>query len=472
MEIRLNIWGIYYSRPDFAEIGEPMFAVNAMQRNVRLCFAILLVAAIVRTTDAQEQGIDPAKAKQYFDEARTICQRDGGKLWGKSLCGPMLFVDPDTRSVIANQADAEGRLIAEGGLFVAKLPPEISIANTAMTWAGVHWTTIMWPLPESPTARVRLMMHELFHRIQDDVGLPPSNPPNAHLGTLEGRFWLELEWRALQQALARANSSPAERRRAVEDALLFRLHRRALFPKAAQEERELEMNEGLAEYTGYKLRGTGDAATATAIIARLTTAESGEAFSRSFAYVSGPAYGMLLDFSGTAWRKGLTEKSDLGDLLRRAYGVILPKDLSSAAQQRSAVYDGDALRWSETQQQKHRDELISDYKKRLIAGPVLTLPFTDKVQVSYDPNGVFPLDDNTSAYPAIRVSDAWGILDVSHGALMVREQGKFARVVVEAPKDAEGKSGEIDQNGWKLSLAPGWTIKKGARPGDFTVEKK
>src|SRR6185437_7722591 len=135
-----------------------MFAVNAMQRNVRLCFAILLVAAIVRTTDAQEQGIDPAKAKQYFDEARTICQRDGGKLWGKSLCGPMLFVDPDTRSVIANQADAEGRLIAEGGLFVAKLPPEISIANTEMTWAGVHWTTIMWPLPESPTARVRLMM--------------------------------------------------------------------------------------------------------------------------------------------------------------------------------------------------------------------------------------------------------------------------------------------------------------------------
>jgi len=117
-----------------------MFAVNIMQRNVRLFFAIVIVAAIVRVAGAQEQSIDLTKAKQYFDEARNICERDGGKLWGKSLCGPMLFVDPDTRSVVANQADAEGRLTADDGIFTGKLPAEISIANTAMTGAGVHWT--------------------------------------------------------------------------------------------------------------------------------------------------------------------------------------------------------------------------------------------------------------------------------------------------------------------------------------------
>jgi hypothetical protein len=443
-----------------------------MAGKARLALTFIALIASAGLARAQEQGIDPAKAKQYFEESHAICQRDAGKLWGKSLCGPMLFVDPDTKSIVANQADTEGRLTAENGIFVAKLPPEMSVANTAMTWAGVHWTMIMWPLPDNPTARARLMMHELFHRIQDDLGLPASNPSNAHLGTLEGRFWLELEWRALLQALARADSSPAERRRAVEDALLFRMHRRSLFPKAADDERQLEMNEGLAEYTGYKLRGTADAATATAIIARLTSAESGQAFSRSFAYVSGPAYGMLLDFARAPWRKGLTAKSDLGDLVRRSYGIVLPKNFTSAAQQRSAIYDGASLHWSETQQQEHRDALISDYKKRLVEGPVLSLPFSDQVQVSFDPNGVVPLDDNTTAYPALHVSDAWGILDISHGALMVREQGKFARVVVEAPKDAEGKSGEIDQNGWKLSLAPGWTIKKGTRPGDFTVEKQ
>lgn len=444
--------------------------LQAMRRMVR--FLLLLSPLIAHTAVAQERGINPVQAKQYFDETRAICDHDGGKLWGKSLCGPMLFVDPDTRQAVANQVDADGRLTSSDRIFAGKLPPEINMANTAMNWAGVHWTMIMWPLPDSPTARARLMMHELFHRIQDDLGLPGSNPPNAHLGTLEGRFWLELEWRALQQALARADSSPAERKRAVEDALLFRMQRRALFPKAALEERQLELNEGLAEYTGYKLRGTTDAATATAIIARLASAESGQSFSRSFAYVSGPAYGMLLDLAGMPWRKGLSSKSDLGELLQQAYKIALPQNVAAAAQQRSAMYDGAALRWFETQQQEQRNALLADYKSRLIAGPVLNLPFSDKVDFSFDPNGVLPIDDSASVYPSLRATDAWGILEVSHGALMVREQGKFARVVVEAPKDSEGKSGEISQNGWKLTLAPGWVITKGIRPGDFTVEKK
>src|SRR5437763_14976116 len=103
---------------------------------------------------------------------------------------------------------------------------------------------VMWPLPESPTRRARLLMHELFHRIQDDLGLPALSPPNAHLGTLEGRIWLQLEWRALRQALARPEAPPAERRRAVENAPLVRLPRPALFPKAqVDEEQQTQFNE-------------------------------------------------------------------------------------------------------------------------------------------------------------------------------------------------------------------------------------
>jgi hypothetical protein len=53
----------------------------------------------------------------------------------------------------------------------------------------------------------------------------------------------------------------------------------------------------------------------------------------------------------------------------------------------------------------------------------------------------------------------------------VQDQGKFVRVVVEAPKDANGKTGEIAGNGWKLSLAQGWVLAKGNRPGDLRVAK-
>ena len=432
------------------------------------CFAALAP----QIAGTQSKDINVAQAKQYFDEARGICEKDAGKLWGKSLCAPMIFADPQTRGVVANQADAQSRLKEQNGVFVGELPPEVSPANTAMNWAGTKWTMIMWPLPASPTTRARLMMHELFHHLQDDLGLPGSNPTNAHLATLEGRIWLELEWRALQQALARPEQRPLERKRAAEDALLFRLQRRSLFPKAAMEERELEMNEGLAEYTGYKLRGTVDAATTEAIINRLGSAADDSSFSRSFAYVSGPAYGMLLDLASASWRKGLTAKSDLGELLRQAYAISLPQDIMTAANARAAEYDGGALRWSETRQAEERQAALDAYKKRLIDGPVLRLQVLEKFDFSFDPNHVIPLDENTAIYPTLRVTDVWGVLEVSDGALMKRDQGKFVGVAVEAPKDAVGKSGVVEGPGWKLTLSPGWRLAESERKGDLVVTNK
>ncbi len=97
------------------------------------------------------------------------------------------------------------------------------------------------------------------------------------------------------------------------------------------------------------------------------------------------------------------------------------------------------------------------------------LPATDQLNYGFDPNDVVSMDENTSAYTTLRASDTWGVLEVTDGALIVREQGKLSRVVVKSPKDAAGKTGEITGNGWKLTLAPGWSIAAGARPGDFTV---
>ena len=447
---------------------------TAKSNDEQILLGIFLLAAAPQTLPAQgnaTNGIDAAQAKQYFDEASKICRRDAGNLWGKSLCAPMIFADPQTRTVVANQADGESRLKPQGGVFVGSLTPEVNIANTAMTWAGVRWTMIAWPLPASPRARARLMMHELFHHLQDDLGLPGSSPANAHLATLEGRIWLELEWRALQQALARPEQGPADRKRAAEDAVLFRLQRRALFPNAAEQERQLEMNEGLAEYTGYKLRGTADAATIQAIIGRLGDAGGESSFSRSFAYVSGPAYGMLLDLAGAPWRKGLTPKNDFGDLLCQSYGVTLPNDVAAAANERVAVYDGAALRWSETQQAEQREKVLHIYEARLIEGPVLILPAMEKFDFSYDPNQVIPLDESRAIYPTLRVTDVWGVLEVSNGAMVVRENGKFARAVVQAPKASAGNSGVIEGEGWKLTLAAGWRLAEGSRKGDRLVSK-
>src|SRR4051794_32280100 len=42
------------------------------------------------------------EAKKYFEEARALCERDGGTLWSKSLCGPILLVDAESRDAVAD----------------------------------------------------------------------------------------------------------------------------------------------------------------------------------------------------------------------------------------------------------------------------------------------------------------------------------------------------------------------------------
>src|SRR4051794_32935728 len=69
--------------------------------------------------------IDLGLAKQYFGEARRLADADGGKLWGKSLAGPMLFVDPRSRFAVANQADAQGKLRPVDGIFVGTVPQNL-----------------------------------------------------------------------------------------------------------------------------------------------------------------------------------------------------------------------------------------------------------------------------------------------------------------------------------------------------------
>ncbi|WP_394836947.1 hypothetical protein LVJ94_08570 [Pendulispora rubella] len=271
--------------------------------------------------------IDEAQAEAYFAEAAQLFARDGGQLWGVRLDGPILILDPETRQVAANQKDAQGKLAARDHIFTGHVGDEVSPANSALDWAGVRWTEVMWPLPEDAPARKRLLAHEAFHRQQPALHLPmEGNDGNAHLDALEGRILLQLEWRALKKAVLEQG---ARRQEAIEDALVFRARRREIFPLAAQEERALEMNEGLAEYTGNTLASDSPAERRVVATQLLDNGTAKPSFVRSFAYASGPAYGLLLDEAGARWRRSLAPGSDLGALLAQATGARLPPKLEA-----------------------------------------------------------------------------------------------------------------------------------------------
>src|SRR4051812_5502740 len=69
----------------------------------RLFLLMLLGAAT--TVEAQVQ---PEVAKRYFEEATKLCERDAGRLWGVSLCGPMVIVDQATATRATSQPEPDG----------------------------------------------------------------------------------------------------------------------------------------------------------------------------------------------------------------------------------------------------------------------------------------------------------------------------------------------------------------------------
>jgi hypothetical protein len=419
-------------------------------------------------TRAQESPIELAKAKEAFGHARTLSEADGARLWGVPLYGPMLLVDPETRFVVANQQDREGHLTETEGMFVGQLPESESIANTGYRWAGVTWTMLMWPLPTNRYARGLLMMHENFHRIQEDLGLPGSNPPNSHLDSQDGRTWLRLEWRALAEALIHRG---APRRSAISDALLFRKYRHSLFPQGAEQERALELNEGLAEYTGYRLSGWPDAILADRAAIRLEQDEEGTNFVRSFAYASGPAWAILLDEVPVAWRPELDRESDLATILADALGIAVPANLEVEARGRAAVYDGAVVMAREAARVEVQRQVIARHRARFLDGPVLILPLGESLRYTFSPQGAEALGDVGTVYLASRVTDEWGVLQVTNGVLLSRDQGgRVSEARVPAPRTPDGST--LEGDGWTLALAESWKLVPAARIGDFTLVKE
>jgi len=413
---------------------------------------------------AAQQVIDTELAQAYFAEAEAL-GRAARPLWGVGLDGPMIFVDARTREAVANVVDTLGVLRAVAGVWVGVLPPEVGVANTALAWGGRRWTMLVWPLPYGRLSRGQLLVHEMFHRVQPELGLPGADATNAHLDTEEGRLLLRLEWRALQLALA---DTGAARRRALVDAVWFRWRRHERFPAGAAEERALELNEGLAEYTGMRVAVPPNARAGWAAvqIENYDARAREGAVGRSFAYATGPALGFLLDAADDTWRTRVDGGTDLARLLAEAYGITPGSERGLA--ERWGPYDGERLAAEESERSRAiaaRDERM---RARFVDSPTLTLPATEDVRYTFNPGEVVPFGEGGTVYLTTEVRDAWGLLQVTAGgALLIREGGRIARIILPAPGAGQGDPTRGD--GWTLELRDGWELVAGARTGDFVV---
>jgi hypothetical protein len=407
----------------------------------------LLMIMLVGVATAAEAQVQPEIAKRYFEEATKLCERDAGRMWGVSLCGPMVIVDQATGTRATSQPEPDGP------------PPRFpGLVDGPVSWGGVRWFSFpLHMLPEKDAdTRQQLLLHGLFHRIQPELGFMAEDGFNEHLDTLEGRFWMRLEWRALRRAVEASGSDRAE---AIADALAFRRERRRLFPGAADNERREEIREGLASYTGIAAWASSPADAHRAAASALAGGEAQPAFVGNFEAASGPGYGVLLDDLLPGWRRRVRVTSDLGDLLASA--TNRPPTVNAAVA--AARYDGATLRTTEEARDRAQQVRVAELRRRFVDGPVLTVPGlgsgTSDTTGSVGIPGV-----GTVLFRNFTLSAQWGRLNANGGVLRAADA---ATLSVPVTGRLEGTT--LQGEGRSATLNSGWVVGPAARPGSFVI---
>lgn len=420
---------------------------TAMTRTVVFLY---LVAGFARPAVAQ---VDQQRAQEFFKEAQALCERDGGSLWGVSVCAPMVIADRRTQTFATSQPAPEGAR-----------PRQLGLVNAPVQWGGATWGAYMWDdvVNKTPRDRKELFLHELFHGVQPRLGLGAPALATEHLDAADGRYWLRLEWRALARAL---RESGDERNLAVRDALAFRQARRMLYPASVEDERAQEIGEGLAAYTGTVLAAPSAADAIVGAVDLLDGAETTAleaSFVRTFAYVSGPAYGLLLDASSPGWTRRVRGTDDLGTVVMRALAVQPATDATASATR----YGGAEIRASEQKREQERQERLAELRRRFVDGPVLRIPGGGSGMSDSRGAVVIP-GVGTVYFGPFRASGVWGTLEAEKGVLVASDGGS-RRLAAPARPDGAAIAGD----GWTFKAAPGWVVREGSRRGDYEVVRQ
>jgi hypothetical protein len=184
---------------------------------------------------------------------------------------------------------------------------------------------------------------------------------------------------------------------------------------------------------------------------------------RSFAYITTPIYGFILNRSDKVWNKQVTDTTNLTDYFIKAFSVSVPPILCPDC---LARYRYKEILDEETSREEEKVKQIAELKTLFIEKPHLDIPL-EKMNISFDPRNIIPLEDYGNVYPVMRISDNWGILTVTGRALLSKNWDK---VTVSEP--AVMSSSKITGEGWTLELNENYKVEKNVPGGNYAVTKK
>lgn len=398
---------------------------------------LLCVTACHQNDQTQMEKECGAALKQF----KTVCDADGGALWGQHLFGPTMFVDPNTRSVVANKQNKANSFVQKGDLFCGQLPEEINIANTFMDYCGEHWTSVMWDQGRDAISTTHLLIHESWHRIQTEIGITPVSSLNQHLDETESAVLMKLELMILEDQLLGKDNNDQH----LHDALMVRKYRQAKYPDG--NEKQFECHEGLAEYTAYKLLPIDEKYKKGAIAAAIKKGLDADGYCNSFAYLTGPAYGFILDDMMPSWKDSVRMGMTMQDLFISC--IDLPERVNEENVIRLAEkYQAAEFLRSEGNRLEAQILKDSAIKDRFTTSKWLVIP-NNGINFTFNPNEhLVKYDSIGTIYQTMRLSGNFGTIETEDGIMIASDWSSFILPYLEDGQNA------------KIRLNAGYSIEK------------
>jgi len=421
---------------------------------------LILICCITALFACNRKGNDLVLS--YFKETSKATNKYS-YLWNKDLYAPILFVDTENVLLYANEPDDFGALKKEGEIYVGKLPDDLMVSNTSIEWNGKMWAMMYLPLPQDYYGRINLITHELFHVAQPALGFRGYNSDNIHLDEKDGRIYLRLELEALKKAIWESSESAIKEH--LTNAIIFRKYRNTLYEGSKESENQLELSEGLAEYTGMMHAGRNEKEAKKHFEGRIDAFYHYPTFTRSFAYETIPVYGYLLQKKQKEWNKNINNTINLVDFFITAFNIQVPDDLEKAVEKITSMYDGKNIIDEETIREDNIEKIKAAYRDKFVKSPHLDFYF-EQMSIGFDPTNIFSLETEGTVYPIIKVIDNWGVLEVEKGALMAPGWNK---ITVSLPFEIISDS--VVGDGWTLKLNDGYKILKDELTGNYSVVK-
>lgn len=419
--------------------------------------SLLLIFLFWQNPDSPgEPPFDPSPMVAAFQMLDQLIARDEAPLWKRPFATKLLMVDPVTRAAFCNRPLPSQWFKSTRSIWIGSIPLGPDLSQAKLDWAGHSLPVLQLPLPTHDDDIARIMMVALWQNHAVELGIPTELVDNAHLRQTDARIWMRLEWKALAKAL---QSTGLAQRAAIADAITFRRHRRSLTQNAAYQEQMTELHLGLAAYTALKLH-RGDRAVEE-LLASLPRWEAHQDFSQSFAYWSGPAYGLLLDQHRPDWREHIHDRQDLALMLEIGMKLIIPQAWYDAATLRARPYHLVPIQQDETARAERLAKRIADLRQTFVASPTLRVDNPGPIQVQRIA-GNLSLEPDGFWVPTLNLTGPWGKLQASQG---VRLQG--AHVFLAQP--LQRKENQLSGPGWHLSLAQDWEVQPGDRENDFIL---